>query len=113
MKNEKILLFSYGTLQDKNVQIETFGRVLVGSPDNLLNYKLAILEIKDPVVATLSGKSYHPIAIFEQDAHIKGTVFEISDQELTQSDAYEVDDYERVLAKMSSGMVAWAYVSAR
>ena len=38
-------LFSYGTLQLKNVQKETFGRNLVGEKDILLGYKLENLKI--------------------------------------------------------------------
>ncbi|RUM82060.1 MAG: gamma-glutamylcyclotransferase, partial [Candidatus Thioglobus sp.] len=32
--------------------------------------------------------------------------------ELAQSDEYEVDEYQRVLAKLKSGKQAWVYVSA-
>jgi hypothetical protein len=37
----------YGTLQSSTVQLETFGRELVGYKDKLLNYRLAMLEIQD------------------------------------------------------------------
>jgi hypothetical protein len=42
MTNETVLLFSYGTLQSATVQLETFGRELVGYKDKLLNYRLAM-----------------------------------------------------------------------
>jgi len=35
-------LFSYGTLQNVEVQLETFGRELTGSKDHLLGYQLEI-----------------------------------------------------------------------
>jgi hypothetical protein len=33
-----ILLFSYGTLQDRAVQVANFGRLLLGRPDSLPGY---------------------------------------------------------------------------
>ena len=33
-----VLLFSYGTLQDKAVQLANFGRELVGQHDDMLGY---------------------------------------------------------------------------
>lgn len=39
-----VLLFSYGTLQHKDVQIATFGRELTGRKDSLLGYTRAITE---------------------------------------------------------------------
>jgi hypothetical protein len=108
------LLFSYGTLQSAEVQIDTFGRKLVGDKDNLLGYKLEMVEIKDQTVVELSGESHHPIAMATaNDAdQVDGMVFEITAQELAQSDEYEVDDYQRVLGKLKSGKQAWVYVSA-
>ena len=43
-------LFSYGTLQLERVQIETYGRKLIGKPDRLKQYKLDQLQITDPDV---------------------------------------------------------------
>jgi hypothetical protein len=40
-------------------------------------------------------------------------VFEITADELAQSDEYEVDDYQRVLGTMASGTPAWAYVKCK
>ena len=107
-------LFSYGTLQDTPVQVETFGRELVGFEDQLLGYKLEMVEIQDADVVELSGKTHHPIAIAtSNDAdEVLGIVFEITVEELAQSDEYEVDDYQRVMGKMKSGRSAWVYVSS-
>ena len=40
-------LFSYGTLQQENVQLATFGRTLVGSKDQLIGYQLGKIDITD------------------------------------------------------------------
>ncbi len=108
------LLFSYGTLQLEQVQIDSFGRTLKGSKDKLHGYALKEVEIKDPGVVKSSGKAVHPIA-FPSDQHsdfVKGTVFELTADELAQADAYEVDDYKRVKAALASGLHAWVYVAA-
>lgn len=109
---QKIRLFSYGTLQNTAVQHETFGRELTGYSDQLLGYKLEMVKIQDNNVVALSGESHHPIAVASESDSISGKVFEITAEELTQSDQYEVDDYKRVLGKMQSGTSAWVYVSA-
>ncbi|BAS68124.1 MAG: gamma-glutamylcyclotransferase [Gammaproteobacteria bacterium] len=106
------LLFSYGTLQTPSVQIETFGRELVGYEDRLLDYKLEMVEIQDKSVVELSGASHHPIAVVNQGETVQGKVFKITTEELAQSDKYEVSDYQRILGKMLSGTPAWVYVKA-
>lgn len=45
-----VLLFSYGTLQDKAVQLANFGRELVGQQDAMLGYSTSWVEITDPEV---------------------------------------------------------------
>lgn len=55
-------LFSYGTLQQEEVQLSTFGRRLVGAPDSLIGYVVAKVRIEDSEVVATSGKEFHPIA---------------------------------------------------
>lgn len=109
------LLFSYGTLQQENVQRETFGRRLTGQPDALVGYAQTMLRIKDPQVVATSGKTHHPVVSHTGDpaARVAGTVFEITDAELAQADRYEVSDYKRVSADLASGKKAWVYIDAR
>jgi hypothetical protein len=58
---EKILLFSYGTLQLESVQLASFGRVLAGSRDAIPGFKKTLVEITDPDVLAKSGERFHPI----------------------------------------------------
>lgn len=106
-------LFSYGTLQQENVQLETYKRKLAGSPDILTGYRLHNLEIKDAAVIATSGKSVHPVAIYtgETNDRINGVIFEITEEELMATDTYEVADYKRVSAIFQSGRQAWIYVA--
>lgn len=98
-------LFSYGTLQQPEVQQATYGRRLDGAPDILPGYTLTPLAISDPKVVRLSGKAVHTIACRSGDPadRINGVVFEISDEELAAADAYEVDAYARAEVVLESG----------
>ena len=109
------LLFSYGTLQQDNVQRTTFGRLLTGRADTLPGYLQEMHAIADPEVVATSGETHHPIVRPGTDAsdRVAGTVFEISDAELAQADAYEVADYRRVAVTLASGLQAWVYIDAR
>jgi gamma-glutamylcyclotransferase (GGCT)/AIG2-like uncharacterized protein YtfP len=108
-------LFSYGTLQQDDVQRAAFGRLLSGHADVLPGYEQAMVAIDDPEVVATSGKTHHPIVKHSGVAtdRVAGTVFEISDAELAQADAYEVDAYRRVAVALASGVRAWVYVDAR
>lgn len=105
-------LFSYGTLQKEEVQIETFGRILQGEKDVLKGYKLKMLEITDPEVLRKSNQKYHPILEFSGNAddEVEGVLFGVTDEEILQADEYEVDDYKRIETVFKSGKVGFIYV---
>lgn len=107
-------LFSYGTLQQKNVQLANFGRELNGSKDSLPGYIVGEVEITDERVLRESGKAFHPILRFSGNLtdEVAGTVFELSEAELAQADDYEVDAYQRVSARLKSGIECWIYAAA-
>ncbi|MBQ4810942.1 gamma-glutamylcyclotransferase [Pseudoalteromonas luteoviolacea] len=104
-------LFSYGTLQQKQVQIDTFGRELEGFSDKLIGYELGEVEITDEQVIASSGKRFHPILKQSSNKHsvVSGTVFMITDDELKQADNYEADCYKRIVAPLASGNSCWIY----
>lgn len=108
-------LFSYGTLQQEEVQISTFARKLIGHADELVGFKQSFVKIDDPKVVATSGKTHHPIVKFtgKSNDRVAGTVFEITDAELANADNYEVAAYKRVGADLASGTHAWVYVDAR
>jgi len=108
-------LFSYGTLQQKNVQVDTFGRELDGEKDTLLGYCLSEIEIKDKAVIKSSGTNIHPILRISENPtdEVQGTVFEITKEELFNADKYEVVEYKRVSAKLKSGKTTWIYSESK
>ena len=106
------LLFSYGTLRQRDVQLSTFGRELDGRPDAIVGYDLDYITITDRHVIATSGSDRHPILkpTNRADAAVEGTVFAISEAELAAADEYEVDNYRRIAVPLRSGDQAWVYV---
>ncbi len=110
------LLFSYGTLQQENVQLAIFGRKLDGRPDSLVGFKRTLFEITDPEVIRASGRTRHPMATYTGDGadRIAGIVFEVTQEEMEQADRYETDPaYRRFATRLLSGIEAWVYADAR
>ncbi|MEP6835339.1 MAG: gamma-glutamylcyclotransferase family protein [Gemmatimonas sp.] len=108
-------LFSYGSLQDKSVQLRTFDRTLAGTPDVLTGYRAVKIEIRDRTVAVASGAEYYLNAQFVGDASecVAGTRFDVTKQELERADVYEASaNYRRVRVQLKSGVQSWIYVSA-
>ncbi|GEN69692.1 gamma-glutamylcyclotransferase family protein [Chryseobacterium rhizosphaerae] len=105
-------LFSYGTLQKEQVQLETFGRILQGEKDILSGYTLGMIEITDPEVVRKSGEQFHPVLApsgNEEDC-VEGILFEVTEEEILQADEYEVDDYKRIETVFRSGKKGFIYV---
>jgi gamma-glutamylcyclotransferase (GGCT)/AIG2-like uncharacterized protein YtfP len=107
-----VALFSYGTLQQGEVQLATYGRELAGSPDALLGYVLAPVVIDDPHVVAISGSGVHTIArpTANPADRIPGVLFELTDAELEATDGYETNAYARVEVILESGRRAFVYV---
>jgi gamma-glutamylcyclotransferase (GGCT)/AIG2-like uncharacterized protein YtfP len=106
------LIFSYGTLQQEDVQLSTFGRLLDGQRDELLGFEQSLVRIENPRVVASSGRTHDANVTFNgrDDSRVSGTVFEITDAELAAADRYEqVAAYQRVEARLVSGKRAWVY----
>jgi Gamma-glutamyl cyclotransferase, AIG2-like len=108
------LLFSYGTLQQEDLQMSNFGRLLQGHPDQLIGFEQSLLKIGDPEFVAKSGKTHHAVVKFngQYDSRVPGMVFEISDAELAKADRYEPARYKRISAMLASGKQAWVYADA-
>jgi gamma-glutamylcyclotransferase (GGCT)/AIG2-like uncharacterized protein YtfP len=106
-------LFSYGTLQQEEVQMASFGRKLAGVRDALPGWRQEMVEIADPDVLAKSGERFHPIVLpGHAGTRVEGMAFEITAEELAAADRYEVSDYKRIAVTLASGLVAWVYVKA-
>jgi N-acetylglutamate synthase-like GNAT family acetyltransferase/gamma-glutamylcyclotransferase (GGCT)/AIG2-like uncharacterized protein YtfP len=95
------LLFSYGTLQQEDVQWSTFGRLLEGQGDELPGFEPSISPTQQANVI-FNGRS---------DSRVDGTLFEITDAELAAADEYEQGaNYTRIAVTLASRREAWMYV---
>ena len=105
-------LFTYGTLQLPEVQLDTFGRLIPGEDDVLRGYRLEWAEIDDERVVQLSGTDAHPILRRTDDSRdrVFGRVLFLTPEELDAADEYEVSLYRRVSVSLASGARAWVYV---
>jgi len=107
------LLFTYGTLQNPDVQLDTFGRLLEGEDDVLPGYTVDYAEIEDPRVVDVLGASVHPIV--RQTGNpldkVVGKVLWVAEDELEAADEYEVAPYRRAAVVLASGRSAWVYVA--
>ena len=109
------LLFSYGALQQEEVQLKTFGRKLKGEKDLLVGYEPGLVQIMDPEVAARLGRTHHDNVKATGDdwSNVQGTAFEITDAELELADKFEAPfEYQRVAGPLASGKEAWFYVHA-
>ncbi|MGC1514639.1 MAG: DUF4286 family protein [Maribacter sp.] len=96
-------LFTYGTLQEKEVQLGVFSRPLVGFGDTLKKYRIADLKV---------ANRYPTLAFTGEDTDVlNGQVYTLSPQELEKADAYEGEAYERVPVVLASGKKAWVYIA--
>ena len=108
------LLFSYGTLQDRRVQLAVFGRELAGRSDGLPGYTRGRVPITDPEVLASGNETHYSNAVPSPHSEdvVTGTAFEVSEEDLTAADDYEEDaEYRRVLVTLSSGDEAWVYLA--
>ncbi|MET6991230.1 gamma-glutamylcyclotransferase family protein [Sediminicola arcticus] len=97
-----IQLFTYGTLQDQDIQLQLFGRVLSGEPDILIRYQLSKKKIMGRY--TVIHKTNDPIN------RLEGIRYSLALQELLDTDTYEGEAYKRILVTLASGKKAWVYV---
>ncbi len=99
-------LFTYGTLQDKEIQEKIFGRVLNGTSETLIGYAVKEIQIEEEF-----GLMQYPIITETNNPEdtINGIVFEITANDLRQADLYEGFHYKRIEVHLQSSEKAWVY----
>ena len=105
-------VFSYGTLQLREVQLANFGRELEGEADSLEGYVLSTVVIGDPAVVEVSGLAEHLILVPGDGPPIEGVAYALADAELLAADEYETSAYRRAEVTLKSGRRAFVYVAA-
>ncbi len=101
-------LFAYGTLKDKEIQEQIFGRILKGSPDQLIGYTIKDIQIEEEF-----GIINYPIILETKNAaeSISGICYQLSERELELADTYEGMHYKRIEVQLESNETAWTYTA--
>ncbi|MEM6541760.1 MAG: gamma-glutamylcyclotransferase family protein [Bacteroidota bacterium] len=95
-------LFSYGSLQEEDVQKEVVLRKVSGKKDTVRGYRLSSKDVKQ----------HYPIAEptgLGSDT-IVGVSLKVSYVELYWIDQYETPFYKRIPVVLKSGKKAWMYM---
>ncbi|MEO0570736.1 MAG: gamma-glutamylcyclotransferase family protein [Bacteroidota bacterium] len=95
-------LFSYGTLQNEDIQRMVLGRTLKGKSGILLGYRISQKKVhgKYPLIEPSPIKT----------DNVRGKLFRVSNFELHELDHYETYAYMRIEVELKSGTKAWVYV---
>ena len=89
-----------------------YGRVPPGDPDELIGWVRTAIAVPAWHKAAASGLTHYANVDPVAHGRVAGTVFEITDDELAATDAYERDaEYGRVATVLASGRTVWVYVS--
>jgi gamma-glutamylcyclotransferase (GGCT)/AIG2-like uncharacterized protein YtfP len=96
------LLFSYGTIQDKTVQMELFGRELAFTEDSLSGYEV----IND---LEIQGKVYPRLGKAKQGL-VYGRVYRLTKEQIRTVDEYETSAYCRISVKSDKGLSVQVYL---
>lgn len=95
-------LFAYGTLLDENIQKYIIGRLVEGTPDQLVGYRKTMRQFSSGI---------YPDLIEDITCEVKGQILDLSADELERCDRYEGDEYRRVKMLLESGVEVFVYRS--
>lgn len=93
--------------------MKLYGRILEGSVDILKGYTTTTIRILDEAFLSRGEQKQQQTAMKSdsQTDSIKGTVFEITVDELLLSDSYEPENYKRINVVLESGRESWIYLA--
>ncbi|MGZ9676181.1 gamma-glutamylcyclotransferase family protein [Flavobacterium sp. GNP001] len=102
-------LFSYGTLQSKEIQMQVFNKLLIGTENQLTGYKLKGLQIEEEF-----GMEDYFVAMPSDDPAdaITGIAFAVTSDDLIKADQFESNAYKRTEITLKSGITAWIYIES-
>ncbi len=95
-------LFTYGTLQEEEIQLNLFKRKLKGDREVLEGFLLSKNRVygRYPTISRTNNS---------MDI-VEGMAYEVTPSELKKGDTYEGEGYERYKVVLASGKTAWAYM---
>ena len=93
-------LFIYGSLRDKEVQEQLFGKHLDTTPQTLQGYKKIPTYIEGQRYATILPDPHHTV---------EGDIILVSEEELKKIDSYEYPEFQRKPIEIE-GKKVWVYI---
>ncbi len=107
------LVFSYGALQNEELQRSVLGRVFPSEAAILPGFHADYAEMADPRFAELTGTSIHAVLRRTDDPRDKviGKVFRLTEDELDAADQFQVLMFRREQVVLEGGRTAWVYLS--
>ncbi len=96
-------VFVYGTLMDEKIRYEELGREIPGIPATLDGY--------DGSKTILIEDESYPAAEKNIECSIKGSMIELTLEEISKLDVYETDAYKKEEVELTNGIKAWVYLN--
>lgn len=96
-------LFTYGTLQEDEVQLSLFSRRLNGESASITGYIISPTKIANRYPTLAYTKIKTDILV--------GKVYVLTQAELEKVDQYEGEAYKRIQVVIESGKKVWAYIA--
>ncbi len=95
--------------------MKLFGRIFQSLTDTLKGFKTTAVEIMDESFLSKGEEKFQQTLIASADNNdtVKGTVLELTTEELTLADKYEPDNYKRIRVTLESGKKAWVYIATK
>lgn len=95
--------------------MKLFGRIFQSLTDTLKGFKTTTIEIRDESFLSTGEEKLQQTLIASTDNNdiVKGTVLELTTEELTLADKYEPDNYKRIRVTLESGKKAWVYIATK
>lgn len=106
-------LFSYGTLQQADVQLRLFGKTVTSNADSLLGYRVQTIKITDAAFLSGGESAIQKTLIYTGNSNdqLQGELLHVSKEELHIVDQYEPAGYKREKVMLQSGSEAWVYLA--
>jgi len=100
-------VFAYGHLQNDEIQMRVFKKIINGHREVLKGYTISDKMVADKFPAK---ESSGPLTT-DVDGGLEGTVLSLTETQLKLVDAFEGNLYERMQVLLLSGLKVWIYIA--
>ncbi|MFS0866918.1 gamma-glutamylcyclotransferase family protein [Microbacterium sp. 179-B 1A2 NHS] len=105
-------LFVYGALRQRDLQLDTFGRIVESEPGILPGYTASVQGIADGRFTDAGGPVVQPVLRRTGDPldKVPGEVLRLELIELEAADEVQMATFRRTRVRLSDGKDAWVYL---